>query len=67
MTMTPKISQPSPKKLGLEHAFIMFEGIEKTSMELKMILLCALFDWKEAFHSPISSLLLAFIDICSFY
>jgi hypothetical protein len=32
-----------------------------------MILLSALFDWKEALHTPISSSLLDFIDSCSFY
>ncbi len=44
-----------------------FEGTEGITMELKMILLCVLFNWIAALHNPLSSSLLDFLDTCSFY
>jgi hypothetical protein len=42
-----------------------FEGIERTTIDLKMILLRALFDWMVAWHSTVPISLLDFIDGCS--
>lgn len=44
-----------------------FEGTKRITTELKMNLLHALFDWKEALHNLHSSSLLDFLDTCSFY